>query len=680
MSNKYSETIPTLVEKLGGVDNVVAATHCVSRLRLVLKDDKTIDEKVIEKLPYVKGVFKVNGQFHIIYGQEVTDVYDAFINYPGMPGKAVTASSIKQIGGQNQSFTKRMMNHLSEIFMPLIPILVAGGLILGIRNILETEWTPGVSAVKVPFFEGLNNFLWPIACAVFWFLPVFIVWSIFKKMNGSQVLGILVGLSLLVAMPSMYDLTGSLQEEGKPVDWSIISDFFTKGDPLFQFSGWGSYPIKVGYTSQVIPAIGVAFVGVYIERFLKAKVTPVLRQIVVPLVTVLASFTLAMLVIGPVGFVIGTTISIIISMALTNVVAKYFIAPIFGFLYAPLVLTGLHHTLNAVMAQNTSSIGGSLIFPILAISNIAQGAAALMYGIMHKKDEKVKQVAYPATTSAWLGVTEPAMYGVNLKNSFCFLAAMIGSAAGATLAVAAGVTSNGIGNGAWLGVITIQPDSPIAGVNTWVGTGWTWFILAAILATALTMSLTFVFAKANVDLERMFKAFKKPFMIMMNKKESKKENKNNQTKIENIFSIGNGKVYSLDQINDEAFKNKILGDGLAIDCLDGKVYSPIDGKVQVVAPTKHAYGIVGDDGTSILIHIGVDTVKLGDKNVFIAKVKQGQKVKQGKLLCEFDRDEVIKAKLDQRTMLLVTPDSTTKIVDKYNKKTISISDVALKLN
>lgn len=684
MQNKYEILIPALIERLGGVDNVVAATHCVSRLRLVLKDENLLDSLSIEKLPLVKGVFRVNGQVHIIFGQEVPDVYKQFIEYPGMSSKAATAASVKQISGQNQSFMKRMMNHLSEIFMPLIAILVAGGLILGIRNILETEWVPGVSAIsKSSFFRGLNDFLWIPACAVFWFLPVFIVWSIFKKMQGSQILGILIGLSLLVSLPSLYQLSDALSgvdsnlKPGdpnyvapRPVGWWMIADFFTKTPADFTFSGWGSYPIKVGYTSQVIPAIMVAFVGVYIERFLKAKTPAVLRQIIVPLVTVLASYSLAVVIIGPIGFVIGTTISIIFSLALTNSVAKYITAPIFGLLYAPLVITGLHHTLNAVMIQNQGALGGSLIFPILALSNISQGAACLMYGIMNRKDEKIKQTAYPSTVSAWLGVTEPAMYGVNLKNSYCFISACIGSAAASTLAVAAGVTSNGIGNGAWLGTITIQPNSPIEGVNTWVGTGWTWFLISGFLGTGISMVLTYFLSKTNFDL---FKWFKNKF-----KKSSEKLNIHKITN--EALSIGDGKVYSLDTVEDPTFKNKILGDGFAIDCLDGKIYSPISGKIEVVAPTKHAYGIISDDGVSILIHIGVDTIKLDGQNVFRSFVNQGDYVKAGKLICEYNRDKIIKAGLDQRVMLLVTQDSKKQISSKWDLEEIRKKDFAFKFN
>ena len=504
MENKFKEIMPELVRNLGGNDNIVAATHCVSRLRLVIADINKVNLKDIDDLKYVKGTFKTDGQVHVVFGQEVTEAYKEFIAFAGIGSdRLASKEEFKKIANKNQSFIKRLMGHLNEIFIPLIPILVAGGLILALRNIFETQWQGEGSwaIVEIPFFKGLNDFLWIPAAAVFWFLPVFIVWSIFKKMGGSQPLGILIGLSLLVAMPSIYELNDAVKPgdpgTARPVDWQLIVDFFTKAPDQFQFPGWGSFPIKVGYTSQVIPAIGVAFLGVYTERFLNRYITPVLRQICVPLLTILFSFTMAMVVIGPVGFVIGTTISIIISLALTNSIAKYISAPIFGLLYAPLVVTGLHHSLNAVMVQNYSALGGSLFFPILAISNIAQGSACLMYGIIHRKNEKIKQTAFPACTSAWLGVTEPAMYGVNLKQMFPFLAACIGSAAGSTLAIAAGVTSNGIGNGGWLGTITIQPNSAVAGINTWVGTGWTWFLISATLATGVAMALTFVFSKLN---------------------------------------------------------------------------------------------------------------------------------------------------------------------------------------
>ncbi len=693
MNKKYNELVSKLIIELGGANNITAATHCVSRLRLVLKDDSIVNDKNIENIDGVKGFFKVNGQVHIIIGQEVPEVYNEFMNLEGMSGKNATAASIKTFGNKKQSFMKRMMNHISEIFMPLIPILVAGGLILGLRNILETAWDGTHSAVsEVKFFAGLNAFLWIPACAVFWFMPVFIVWSIFKKMNGSQPIGILIGLSLLVSLPSMYDLTNALSN-GREPGWWMISDFFTKPTKEFTFEGWGSYPIKVGYTSQVVPAIMVAFLGVYIERFLNKYVTPVIRQVVVPLVTVLSCFILAFLVIGPVGYVIGTTISIILSLAFTNYIAKYFVAPIFGLFYAPLVLTGLHHTLNAVMTQNTDTIGGSFIFPILAASNICQGAAALMYGIINIKDEKAKQVAFPATTSAWLAVTEPAMYGVNLKNSFCFISACIGSCVASTLITAAGVTSNGIGNGAWLGVLSIQPESKVAGVNTWIGTGYTWFIIACLAGTAITMVLTYLLSKTNIDiLAKVKELFKKENNLNLNANNTnenvetnniQKSIENNEskkvTKTNNVKSIGNGKVYSLDDVEDQVFKNKILGDGLAIDILDGKVYSPISGTVGVVADTRHAYGIVSDDGISTLIHIGVDTVKLEDPTIFKSLVKQGDKVKVGQLICEYNRDKIIDAKLDHRVMFLVTPDSTRNISTKFKNKNITKKDIAFNL-
>lgn len=682
--SKYSNTISNLEKELGGVDNILAVTHCVSRLRLVLNDYDSIDVSKIENLEYVKGVFKVNGQLHVIFGQEVNDVYKEFVSLKGMSSKEMTASEVKTFGNIKEPFFKRIMNHLGEIFIPLIPILVCGGLILALRNILETKWDGSWAIINIPFFNGLYEFLWIPACAIFWFLPVFIVWSIFKKMKGSQVMGILIGLSLLVAMPSTYDLTSSIEGGGK-VGWNLITDFFTKTPSQFRFEGWGDYPIKVGYTSQVIPAIIVAFLGVYVERYLNKWVTPVLRQVVVPLLTILISFTAAMLVIGPIGFVLGTTISILFSFALTDPTGKYFAAPIFGLLYAPMVITGLHHTLNAVMVQNTATLGGDLIFPILAVSNICQGASCLMFGILNRKDLKAKETAFPACVSAWFGVTEPAMYGVNIKNKYPFIASCIGSAFGSTLLIASGVTSNGIGNGAWLGVLNMQANSLVSNVSTWPGTGFAWFAISGILGTAVSMGLTYALSKYDIVNKfvntKFYKSTFAKLKISNLKKSKNKKSEDNQLKTFNdfVFSCCEGKLYSLDVINDEVIKKRILGDGVAIESIDGKVYSPIDGKISVIADSKHAFGITSDDGLSILIHIGIDTVKLNGK-YFEPKVLVNQDVKKGELICEFNPKKIKEENLDDKVLLLVTSDSSKQIknIKDFKKgEKITTNDVVI---
>ena len=492
--NKYANEISDLIELLGGKSNISTAMHCVSRLRLVVKDIKLVDDKAISKLPSSRGTMKLqNNQYHIIIGADIPTYFKEFSNQTQI--KASTKNELKNDAASNGTFVQRMMQHFSEIFIPLIPALVAGGLILGFRNILEADFNGFVIVKESSFMKGINDFLWIPAQAVFWYLPVTLSWSIFKKMGGSEVLGIIIGLSMLLP-----PLINTYAISGGGLKWIWNMDLSKFG---FDFGSF-KFPWKISYTAQVVPAIAVAFIGVYIERGLNKIITPVLRQIIVPLGTILGSYILAMVIIGPIGWTIGTAISFAVQWCLTNNIAKYFFAPIFGLLYAPLVITGMHHMLNAVMIQNTAQIHGSLFFPILALSNISQGAAALAFTIANKKSEKLRQIGTSATTAAWLGITEPAMYGINIRYISPFIAAIIGSSIGALFVTITGVTSAGIGNGAWLGVLSIQAQSGIKSVHTWAGTGYLWFLIGACLTTIISMLGTFALRKhpKYIELEK----------------------------------------------------------------------------------------------------------------------------------------------------------------------------------
>ncbi|AAT27548.1 PTS transporter subunit EIIC [[Mycoplasma] mobile] len=483
--SKYYEDVKSLILYLGGSENIISATNCVSRLRLVMKDMLLVDDKKIQELKSVKGTMKQpNNQYHVIIGSDVPIFYKEFEEQTNI--KKVSKEELKKVAAGQGNWLQKALQHFSEIFIPIIPVVIASGLILSFRNILEANFGGFVFVQEYDFAAGLNEFLLAPALAGLWFLPVFISWSIFKKMGGTQTLGILIGLSLLIIpLVNVFETNN----QGVKFIWEYDLNQFG-----FDFGVW-KFPWKLAYTAQVIPAIGVAFLGVYLERWLTKIVAPVLRQIFVPLGVLLGSFIVGMVIIGPLGWIVGTSISIVVSLALTNGIAKYIFGPIFGFGYAFLVITGLHHSLNAVMIQNTATLNGSFIFPILAVSNITQGAAALMFTLLNRRSEKLKQIGYSATTSAWLGVTEPAMYGINLRYVYPFLAAATGSATGALLLTIAGVTSSGIGNGAWLGVLSMQASSAVVGVNTFAGTGFLWFMLSALLATAVTMVLTWFFGK-----------------------------------------------------------------------------------------------------------------------------------------------------------------------------------------
>lgn len=483
--SKYASDIRNLILLLGGKDNISSAMHCVSRLRLVVKDMSLVDDKAISKLVSSKGTMKLqNNQYHVVIGPDVDNYFKEFERQTGI--KESTKNELKQDAAGNGNWAQRLMQHFAEIFIPLIPALVAGGLILGFRNILEANFNGYVIVNHSAFMHGVDDFLWIPAQAVFWYLPVTISWSIFKKMGGSPVLGIILGLTML--LPPLFN---TYTFGGQGVKWIWDMDLSKFG---FDFGSF-KFPWKISYTAQVVPAIGVAFVGVYIERWLNRFITPVLRQIIVPLGVILGGYILAMVVIGPIGWTIGTAISFAVKWALTNSVAKYFFAPVFGLLYAPLVVTGMHHMLNAVMIQNAATIGGSLFFPILALSNIAQGAAVLGFMLLHRDKVKTQEIGASAVTAAWLGVTEPAMYGINLRYVAPFLAAIVGSSVGSLFVTIAGVSSAGIGNGAWLGVLSIQAQSGVKGMSTWPGTGYLWFIVGGVISASIAIGGTLFLQK-----------------------------------------------------------------------------------------------------------------------------------------------------------------------------------------
>lgn len=478
--SKYNTDIILLEELLGGSNNIEVVTHCVSRMRFVIKDMALIDDKKIQKLDSCRGTISLaNNQYHYVVGPDVSTFFDEFTSKFHICED--DCGSVAKTTKEGDSKFQRILSHFAEIFIPLIPALVAGGLILGIRNIFEADFNGFVLVDKFSFIKGLDEFLWIPAQAVFWFLPVTISWSVFKKMKGSEVLGIILGLSMLLPpLLSTYEVSGA----GLKWIWQLDLQKFG-----FDFGSF-HFPWKIAYTGQVIPAIAVAFIGVYTERWLNKVVTPVLRQIFVPLGVILFGYTMAMVIVGPIGWTVGTAVSFAVQWGFSNPILKYVFAPVLGLLYAPLVITGMHHMLNAVMIQNASQIGGSFIFPILAISNICQGAAVLMFMRIHKNKNKTQQIGASAATSAWLGVTEPALYGVNLRYMYPFIGAIIGSCVGALFLTIFGVTSSGIGNGAWLGVLSIQTSSAIKGVHTFLNLGQLWFIVSALIGAITTFVST----------------------------------------------------------------------------------------------------------------------------------------------------------------------------------------------
>ena len=472
-----------LLELIGGKENIASVSHCVTRLRLVLKNDEIAKEKAkeIEKLPSVKGTFTNAGQFQVIIGNNVQAFYEDFIKVAGVQG--VSKEEVKKAAQQNMSLIQRIISGLSEIFIPILPAIITGGLILGFRNIIGDlavfgDGTQTLTQLN-PVLAEIHSFLWILGEAIFHFLPVAVTWSTVKKFGGSEILGIVLGITLVSPqLLNAYGYAGAAEAGTVP------------------FWNFGLFTIdKVGYQAQVIPAMLSGIVLSKIETFLRKHIPDVLKMIVIPFIALLVTLLLSYIIIGPVSRVLGDYVAIIFNYLLTGPF-KLIGAIIFGLTYAPLVITGLHHTFIAVDLQLIAA-GGTMVWPLIALSNIAQGASAFAMLMIYKKNAKIKSVASSAAISAWLGVTEPAMFGVNLKYKYPFVAALIGSAAAAVVSILSGVLANSIGIGGLPGFLAIQPQY------------WIPFILAMIVAIVVPIVLTFIFDKKigikdNEDLEDNF--------------------------------------------------------------------------------------------------------------------------------------------------------------------------------
>ena len=437
---KYSDDAKKLLDYVGGKQNITAVTHCMTRMRFVLADPEKADVAKIEALKSVKGTFTQAGQFQVIIGNDVSVFYNEFTSVSGIEG--VSKEEVKQEAKGNMNPVQKAVANIAEIFAPLIPAIIVGGLILGFRNIIgEIRFMNGGTETLIEvsqFWAGVHGFLWLIGEAIFHFLPVGITWSVTKKMGTTQILGIVLGLTLV--SPQLLNAYAMAPGVEVPV-WDF--GFFTMQ--------------MVGYQAQVIPAILAGFVLVYLEKFFK-KITPqAISMIVVPFLSLVLAVIAAHAVLGPVGWAVGSWVSRVVYAGLTSSF-RWLFATVFGFIYAPLVITGLHHMTNAIDLQLMAEFGGTMLWPMIALSNIAQGSAVLGMIYLQKHNEEAKQISIPACISCYLGVTEPAIFGVNLKRGFPFISAMIGSAIAATVSVGSNVMANSIGVGGIPGILSIQPQ------------------------------------------------------------------------------------------------------------------------------------------------------------------------------------------------------------------------------
>lgn len=620
---KYQQDVQTLLEKIGGKGNIQAVSHCMTRMRFVLVDPKKADEKAIEQIPSVKGTFTQAGQYQVIIGNDVANFYQEFTKFAGIEG--VSKDAVKSAAKTNQNPVQRIMGALGEIFAPIIPALICGGLVLGFRNIIgEVDLLNGRTqslADVSQFWAGMYSFLWLIGEAIFHFLPVGITWSITKKMGTTQILGIVLGLTLISPQ--------------------LLNGFSVATTPASEIPVWdfGFAQVQmIGYQGQVVAAILAGFVLVYLEKFFKKICPEVISMVVVPFCALVPAVLIAHTVVGPIGWKIGDFIANIVNMGLASNFKLVF-AALFGLLYAPVVMTGLHHMTNAIDSQLVNTYGGTNLWPMIALSNIAQGSAVLAMSFLQKRNERAQQVNIPACISCYLGVTEPALFGVNMKYGFPLICGMIGSACGAVISIGTGVTAISIGVGGLPGILSIYPEY------------WMNFLLAMAAAIVVPFVLTYIVGSRKLSKED---RVMEPAPAVSAAEASAPAAVEAPAATITLKAICNGHTLPLSEVPDDVFSKGVMGEGMAFEPTGDTIYAPADAKVTVIMEdSRHACGLQLADGTELLIHIGVDTVDMkGDG--FTLFVHEGDTVKAGDKLITFSPDKIAAAGHPKTTVFVVT--------------------------
>ncbi|EPM8107271.1 PTS system trehalose-specific EIIBC component [Enterococcus hirae] len=636
---KYQADAEKLLKEIGGKENIAAVSHCATRMRFVLNDPKKANEEAIEDIPSVKGMFTNAGQFQVIIGNDVSTFYNDFVAVSGVEG--VSKEQSKVAAKQNLHPVQRAIAVLAEIFTPLIPAIIVGGLILGFRNVLEGiqfESLGGTIVEHSQFWNGVNGFLWLPGEAIFHFLPVGITWSIAKKMGTTQILGIVLGITLV--SPQLLNA------------YSVAST--AAADIPFWDFGFAQVDM-IGYQAQVIPAMLAGFMLAYLEIFFRKYIPQSISMIFVPLFSLLPTVLAAHVILGPVGWTIGSWISNIVNTGLTSSISWLFSA-VFGFLYAPLVITGLHHMTNAIDMQLIADFGSTNLWPMIALSNIAQGSAVLAIIFLHRGNKKEEQISIPAMISCYLGVTEPAMFGINLKYVYPFVAAMVGSGLAGMFANLMNVRANAIGVGGLPGILAIQ-------VETWVP-----FIISMIIAVIVPFGLTVIFRRQGI-LNKIDPAVPVENTTGLQLQTADGNNVSPQkfeaanatavsTPTEELFAVADGQIKEITEVADPVFAQKMMGEGYAVLPSNEKVYAPVAGKVTNIFDTQHAIGLLTNEGLEVLVHMGLDTVELNGLP-FTIHVREGDSVTPKTQLADMDLTAIEQA--GKKTDILVVLTNNEKV-------------------
>lgn len=645
-----------VIQAVGGKDNIASFAHCATRLRIMVKDKEQIDQKQVENIDKVKGAFFNSGQYQIIFGTGTVNRIFEEVEKQGIEG--TSKEDVKSQGKKEGNAFQRAIRTFGDVFVPIIPVLVATGLFMGLRGLLtQNEILAWFGATPDDISPNFLLFTQILTDTAFAFLPALVAWSAFRVFGGSPVLGIVLGLMLVnPALPNAYAVAdGSAQ-------------------PLHMF---GFIPV-VGYQGSVLPAFFVGLLGAKFEKVLRRRVPEALDLILTPFITLTVMITLGLFAIGPVFHSLeewvlhGTTAVLDLPYGIAGI--------IIGFFHQIIVVTGVHHIFNFLEIQLLEKTGFNPFNAIITCAMAAQGAACLAVGLK-TKNMKLKALALPSSLSAFLGITEPAIFGVNLRYMKPFVMGLIGGAVGGFIASLFHLQGTGM-------AVTVIP-----GTLLYLNSQLPLYILSNVTAMAIAFALTWFFGykdqavetasgnSSSVESTTESSASNLTSSTSTSVTESVNTASRPKVKLLEIASPIHGTLVELEQVPDPAFAEKHMGEGFAIEPSEGKVYAPFDGVVaHVMDKSKHAVILEHETGVQLLVHIGINTVGLKGKG-FVTHVKSGDSVLAGQLLIEFDMDIIEEAGLPLITPVLIPSGNefiasvraiTSGIVQANEKKVLTV--------
>ena len=648
----HAKVAGEVVEAVGGASNISAAAHCATRLRLVIADESKINQQALDDNEDLKGTFAAGGMFQIIVGPgDVDQVYANMVANHGV--REVSKDEAKEEAEAGGNIFSRFVKMIADIFVPVLPALIAGGLLMALHSVLTAEGLFGERSViqMYPAMTDYDALINLVSSAAFAFLPVLVGFSAAKRFGGNTYLGAAMGAAMVSpSLLSAYSMT----------DAAAAAKFWAYTDQSSVWNLFGLEVTKVGYQAMVIPTLVVTWIMCLIEKSLHKVLKGTADFLLTPLITLLITGFLAFVIVGPVTRELSNYLTYGINWAYTTL--GVFGGLIFGFFYSAIVVTGLHQSFPAIEIPLLPSNGGvgDFIFPIASMANVAQGAAALAV-FFKTRDAKLKGLAGAGGVSAVFGITEPAIFGVNLRLRWPFYCAMVASAIGSAGVALLNVRGQALGAAGFVGFVSIIPKSIPA------------YLALEVLVFVLSFGITFAYAltRGKADMEGRAPAAKAAAPVAAAvataapaaapaaagapaAAPAPAPSFSDEAVADlSVTSPLAGTAIPLEQVKDESFAKGMLGPGIGIEPADGLVVAPFDGTVTVAFPTGHAYGLKSASGVQVLIHVGMDTVKLDGKG-FTPRVAKGDVVRRGDVLAEVDLDVIREAGYETITPVVVT--------------------------